>query len=93
VEQLIKFEIKKELIYMNGDNNKSILKKRKIKSDHAKWMNSYCSTGWVIIRGAWLFDYLYAVFHKIQHNRDMKFGDIATTAYDEALAKHHPWIL
>lgn len=66
---------------MNGDVQKD------------KSMGYYQSTAWVLIKGAWLYDYLSRVFYYIVHERQLSLIKVAQTAYDEALMRHHPWIL
>lgn len=87
------YEIKKELVMMNGDNNKKVMGKRANKNDSAKWMNKYVSAGWIIVRGAWFFDYLKAILFRLCYRPDMECSVLAVEAYEEALAPHHPWIL
>jgi hypothetical protein len=43
---------------MNGGNNKSIMKKWATTQEVKPWMNSYCSTSWIIWRGPWFFEFL-----------------------------------
>ena len=66
---------------MNGDTHKD------------NFYGYYQSTAWVIIRGAWLFDYLHKVYWYVVTHREMSLVKCAQNAYDEALIMHHPWIL
>lgn len=78
---------------MNGDNNKKIISQRTNQNDSGKWMKDYISAGWIIVRGAWFFDYLKAVLQRLCYRPDMECSKVAVEAYDEALARHHPWFL
>lgn len=80
---------------MNGDNNRKIIEKRNKKGrlKDEKWMKSYVSAGWVVVRGAWFFDYLEATLECLCFKRHMNCAEVAVTAYDAALARHHPWFL
>ncbi len=56
-------------------------------------MQKYQSTGWVIIRGAWFFDYITALFNNIVTHKDWKLSQCGQEAYVEKLERHHPWFL
>lgn len=80
---------------MNGDNNSEIIEQRRrrggMKED--KWMKSYVSVGYVVVRGAWFFDYLESTLECLYYRRHMQCSEVAIHAYDAALARHHPWFL
>ena len=56
-------------------------------------MQKYQSTAWVIIRGAWFFDYITALFNNIVTHKDWKLSQCGQEAYVEKLERHHPWFL
>ena len=80
---------------MNGDNNRKVMEQRirrgRLKDE--KWMKSHVSCGWVVVRGAWFFDYLEATLDCLCFKRHMQCSDVAVHAYDVALSRHHPWFL
>ena len=59
LETFIQNEERLGIMMMNGDNYKD------------KFYGYYQSTAWVLIRGAWLFDYIHKVFWYVVNNRDM----------------------
>ena len=95
VEHMVLWEVQEGLVMMNGDNNSKILKQRtsRNKLTDERWMKSYCSSGWVINRGAWFFDFLEDTFNCLYYKREMECAEVAVHAYDTALARHHPWFL
>lgn len=58
-----------------------------------KWMKNYVSAGFVVVRGAWFFEYLESTLDCLCFKREMQCSDVAIHAYDSALARHHPWFL
>lgn len=63
------------------------------KTDAKPWMKYYCSSSWVLVRNAWLYDYLHVLFHTIVTDREMSFSEVAQTSYDKTLGTHHGWLL
>ena len=56
-------------------------------------MQKYKSTGWIIIRGAWFFDYVASLLYKIATLKELKISQCGQEAYVEKLERHHPWFL
>lgn len=69
------------LLMMNGDNQVD------------KSLGYYQSTAWVIIKGAWFFDFLHSVYWYVVTKKELTLIKCAQNAYDDALIMHHPWIL
>ena len=50
--------------------------------------------GWVIIRGAWFFDFLSQIMIQVsQEPRGRSLAACAQKAYKIGLQRHHPWIV
>lgn len=73
------------MAFLNKDNNKSILKKWENKQDIQQWMYQYQSTAWIVVRGAWFFDFMGELIRLIVTERDMPLRKAATTAYETKL--------
>jgi len=56
-------------------------------------MYSYLSTAWILVRGAWFFDFKAELLRLMVTKRDMSFKKIGQKAYDEELKQHHNWFL
>lgn len=76
---------------LNGENNKTVLKK--LTKQEQPWMKKYTSTARTLVRGCWFFDFLTAIFGGIVNDRKSKLSQIASNAYNTALGPHHPWVL
>jgi hypothetical protein len=85
IESHILLEFQNKVIYLNGDNNKQKLKELSNEIEVKIWMHKYQSTGWVIIRGAWFFDYLATLTHNIVTNKEWKLSQCGQEAYVEKL--------
>jgi len=54
----------------------------------------YQSSSWVIIRGAWFFDFMCEVTKQVAAQpRDKNMTADAQKAYNNALSRHHPWMI
>uniref|UniRef100_A0A7S3FU91 Glycolipid transfer protein domain-containing protein n=1 Tax=Strombidium rassoulzadegani TaxID=1082188 RepID=A0A7S3FU91_9SPIT len=95
IEEFVDFEFARKLAFLNSDNNKKVLKEAHggRAEELERWMFGYQSTAWVFIKGAWLFDYMYGIFSLMVQDREMTLTNIASKAYDVALAPHHNWFL
>lgn len=93
IEQLMNYEISHKLAPMNQGNNKKILNKDFNKDEVKNWMYSYQSTCWIVLRGAWFFDFMAEIIHLLVTDRQMDLQKAASIAYDTKLGPHHPWIL
>jgi hypothetical protein len=58
-----------------------------------KEWGKYQSTAWVLIKGAWFYDFINRVFYYVVSDRKISLIKSAQLAYDETLKRHHPWIL
>ena len=56
-------------------------------------MYQYQSTAWIVVRGAWFFDFMGELMRLVVVDRDMPLRKVAITAYETKLAPHHPWML
>lgn len=56
-------------------------------------MYNYQSSAWIIVRGAWFFDFMSEVMRLMEAERDWTLKKIAATAYDSQLGRHHNWML
>jgi len=81
------------LAYLNNGNNKSILKKWENKQDIQQWMYSYQSTAWIVIRGAWFFDFMGEILRLLVENRDLTMAKCVIGSYETKLGIYHPWVL
>ena len=45
-------------------------------------MYNYQSSAWIIVRGAWFFDFMGEVMRLLEAERDWTLKKIAATAYD-----------
>jgi hypothetical protein len=93
VEEFIKLEVRLGIQFMNEDNNGSIMNNFPNKRDAKPWMKGYCSSSWVVVRNAWLYDYLHVLFHTIVYKREMSFSEVAQSSYEKTLGTHHNWFL
>jgi hypothetical protein len=82
IEAIIKLELDRGIAMLNQDNNNTELKKWKNKEDVEKWMYNYQSTAWIIVRGAWFFDFMGEVMRLIDAERTWTLKKVAATAYD-----------
>ena len=73
---------------LNGGNGKKYLKK-----DDNAWKFTYMSSAYVLLRQAWLMDYMEANLKMLKEMKNEYLSKTMQTAYEMSLAKHHPWIL
>jgi len=96
IEEMLQFEHENGLLFLNGGNYNAQLKKfdSDVLKNNKDKLYYYVSTGWVIIRGAWLFDFLSQVFkHSREEPRDKTLSTCAKEAYDVGLKIRHPWVV
>lgn len=65
VEEFVKYELRSEMAFLNEDNNSRILSDWENQRLVQKWMYSYQSTAWILVRGAWFFDFMGHLFKQI----------------------------
>ncbi|CAD8170115.1 unnamed protein product [Paramecium pentaurelia] len=82
---IIQIEKQKGLMELNGENNKEILKN--------KTLPNYQSMARTMLRIIRFFNYLKIMFIDVDTNRNKKFSDICSDAYNEALAPYHTFMV
>lgn len=92
LQQFVEKESEFGVQELNGENNKTIIKKFK-KEQVLPWMNNYTSTSRHLYRGSWFFDFLAEIFRGFTEDRKSKLSKIAADAYNKALGPHHPFLL
>lgn len=97
IEDFIDFEFRHNLVFLNGNSYKSALKAAqgdtKFLVDNKDKLYNYQSISWIVIRGAWLYDFLSELFHQSLLIPEKELSAVAYAAYDKGLRPHHPWII
>ena len=87
LQSVMEKEIELKIQMLNGDNNK--------KNGHKKGSSAYykytsgCRT---IVRFSWFLRFLYKIFMNMLNTND-PFDKCIKSAYIDALAPHHPWLV
>jgi len=93
MKDFMEFEMKKKLIHFNLDDNEYMLKNKWDKKDIYPFMNKYVSTTFYFERGAWMFDFMGALFKGLVEHRDWSNYSVGVKAYSDTLATNHNWLL
>lgn len=96
IEETIDFEFDKGIYQLNGNLFKSTTKKTTDTSfllKHKSEIYYFQSTSWVVIKGAWFYEFLTELFRQIADKQRPPMSECAKKAYDFGLKRHHPWIL
>jgi hypothetical protein len=86
MQSVMNKEIELKLTELNGENNSSKGHKKKTPYE------TYTSGTRTLVRNAWFLHFLHTMFKRLS-TTDESFSKIVKTAYDEALAPHHSWLL
>ena len=97
IEEFIDFEFQEHLVHLTGNSYQANLRTANgpcvFLSEYKEQLWYYQSTAWVIIRGAWFYDFLAALFSNMEIDKNLELSKCAVNAYNFSLKKHHPWII
>ena len=86
---MIDEEIAREVIQLNGDNNK----KKCDKSKQGSWEWTYNSSGRNLVRMWWLTKFITKLLDNLVNNLEMSLVAACKDAYQTGFAEHHPWLV
>ena len=86
---MIDEEITREVIQLNGDNNK----KKCDKSKQGSWEWTYNSSGRNLVRMWWLSKFITKLLDNLINNNEMTLVAACKDAYQTGFAAHHPWLV
>ena len=86
---MIDEEIAREVIQLNGENNK----KKCDKSKQGSWEWTYNSSGRNLVRMWWLSKFLSKLLDNLVNNDQMTLVAACKDAYTTGFADHHPWLV
>lgn len=97
VNSFIDMEFELGLQNLNGNSYRSALSKfdgeSKFLQSNKNPLYYYQSVSWVVIRGAWFYDFLSEIMNQLDKHKDKSMSQVAGDAYNLRLRKRHPWIV